>query len=274
MARLAPKTEALRALFARSGNRCAYPGCTSPLINDRNQFIAQVCHIEAAVEGGERFNFDQTDEQRRGYANLILLCYPHHIETNEVETYPVARLWEMKAAHEGRFEQTPFKINESLLYKIADEMEQYWRQVEELHRNHHIVSELAIEIDAKASFMDLAQQANKYAADVIWLRDMVQESDDSLLRDMTETLKSFGASDQVIEERQHDLRPFGIRNWEVLNLGFANTIAKLRVVLAQMELKYLEEFLKLNPTDRGARLRMEALKKEFATMATSAGYAD
>ncbi len=50
MARLAPKAEILRALFARSGNQCAFPGCTQPLINDKNKFIAQVCHIEAASD--------------------------------------------------------------------------------------------------------------------------------------------------------------------------------------------------------------------------------
>ena len=92
MARLAPKTDVLRALFMRSGNQCAFPGCTQPLVNDKNKFIAQVCHIEAASEGGERFNPDGNDEHRRSYENLLILCYPHHIETNDVEEYPVDRL--------------------------------------------------------------------------------------------------------------------------------------------------------------------------------------
>jgi hypothetical protein len=140
MGRLSPKADVLRALFARSGNRCAFPGCTSSLINERNQFIAQVCHIEAAEEGGERFNPRQTDEERRQYENLLILCYPHHVETNDVDAYPAQMLLEIKATHEQNFEKNPFKIDESVLYKIALEMEQYWSRVAVLHRDHHVVS--------------------------------------------------------------------------------------------------------------------------------------
>ncbi len=95
MARLAPKIDVLKALFARSGNQCAFPGCTQPLINGKNKFVAQVCHIEAASEGGERYSPEGNDEQRRNYENLLIFCYPHHIETDDVEDYPVERLLEI-----------------------------------------------------------------------------------------------------------------------------------------------------------------------------------
>ena len=100
MARLAPKIDTIRSLFAKSGNRCAFPGCTQPLINQKNQFIAQVCHIEAAMEGGERYNPNSNNEYRREYKNLLILCYPHHIETNDVKEYTVDKLTEIKNAHE------------------------------------------------------------------------------------------------------------------------------------------------------------------------------
>ena len=128
MARLAPSTDVLRALFARSGNQCAYPGCTQPIINQRNKFIGQVCHIEAAMPGGERHNKTQSDEQRRDYDNLLLLCYPHHIETNDVGEYPVDKL-AMKLEHERQFLKTDFKIDESELYRLSHEMEQFWGDV-------------------------------------------------------------------------------------------------------------------------------------------------
>jgi hypothetical protein len=85
MTRLTPKSEVIRALFARSGNQCAFPGCAQLLVNHKNQLIGQVCHIEAATPGGERYNQRQTDEERRDYNNLLLLCYPHHVETNDVD---------------------------------------------------------------------------------------------------------------------------------------------------------------------------------------------
>lgn len=125
MARLAPKTDDIRALFARSGNQCTFPGCTQPLINDKNQFIGQVCHIEAAMPSGERYNPDQTDEARRAYDNLVLFCYPHHIETNDVLTLTVENLKAIKVQHEAIFEQSDYKIDEAALFKIMDEMGSY-----------------------------------------------------------------------------------------------------------------------------------------------------
>jgi hypothetical protein len=37
-------------------------------------FIGQLCHIEAAEEGGQRFNERMTNEERRAFENLLLLC--------------------------------------------------------------------------------------------------------------------------------------------------------------------------------------------------------
>jgi hypothetical protein len=274
MSRLAPKIDVVRALFARSGNRCAFPGCTSALVNEKNKFIAQVCHIAAAEAGGERFDAAQTDEERRGYANLLILCYPHHVETDDQQLYPTHRLREMKASHEKTFGQTPFKIDESLLYKISHEMEQYWQKVEQLHSEHHVASDLAIEIDAKASFSQLAKQARGLSDDVTRLRDMLLKSDDALAVDLSALLEDLGIPEGRLVEHRTRTRPFHARNWEVLNLGFTNTATKLKVILSQMEIKYLEEFLKLNPNDTSARLEMEHLKSEFEALAISAGYAD
>lgn len=71
MARIAPTRETLIALFAKSGNVCAFPGCTHELVTSRNIFVGQVCHIEAANQGGQRFNPNSTDEQRRSFENLL-----------------------------------------------------------------------------------------------------------------------------------------------------------------------------------------------------------
>ncbi|NNC18609.1 hypothetical protein HJC22_23115 [Corallococcus exiguus] len=66
-------------------------------------FIGQVCHIEAAEEGGERFNPAMTNEERRSVKNLMLMCYPHHQTTNNVEKYSVEWLRRTKEEHERRF---------------------------------------------------------------------------------------------------------------------------------------------------------------------------
>jgi hypothetical protein len=76
--RLTPTSDTLRELFLKSGNLCSFPGCPQLMMNLEGVFIAQICHIEAAEEGGERFNQNMTNEQRRSAANLMLMCYEHH----------------------------------------------------------------------------------------------------------------------------------------------------------------------------------------------------
>ena len=72
MTRLPNTRNIIRQLFALSGNRCAFPGCTHMLINGDRLFIGQICHIEAAKENGQRFNPGQTDEEG---APRIFSCY-------------------------------------------------------------------------------------------------------------------------------------------------------------------------------------------------------
>lgn len=101
--RLAPTRETLRELYLKSGNRCAFPGCKKALFNAKGVFVGQICHIEAAEPGGERFNKHQTNEQRRHPSNLVLMCYDHHVETDDVLKFPVDRMRRIKEEHEKLF---------------------------------------------------------------------------------------------------------------------------------------------------------------------------
>ncbi|KIU11162.1 hypothetical protein SC09_Contig24orf00043 [Bacillus subtilis] len=58
--------------------------------------MGEICHIEAAMPGGERFYPNQTNEERRDFDNLMMLCLDHHKITNNVDKYPVEKLQEMK----------------------------------------------------------------------------------------------------------------------------------------------------------------------------------
>ena len=104
MTRKAPTTETVRFLYLISGNECAFDGCNERIIDSDGDYIGQICHIEAAEKGGERYNdASDDDEARRGIENLVLLCYPHHTKTNNVETWTVEKMRKMKAQHEKRF---------------------------------------------------------------------------------------------------------------------------------------------------------------------------
>ena len=109
-----------------SGNECAMPNCQKKLIaEDGITKISKVCHIEAASEGGSRFNASMTDDQRRGFDNLILLCDEHHsiIDNKEnEEKYPVDLLKEWKRTHESKMIQKKLEQNPSLLVDAINEI--------------------------------------------------------------------------------------------------------------------------------------------------------
>jgi len=270
MQRLAPRADTIRALFARSGNQCAFPGCTQPLINDKNQFIGQVSHIEGALPGGERYNPDQTDEERRGYANLLLFCYPHHIETNDLSEYSVEKLKTFKREHEATFEKSDFKIDEAALFKIMVEMESYWARIERLNTLEHRMAELAFEINTKGSFFDIINSCQENIGYLSGFHDEFHESDEKLKADFDLLLKRKGIDPKVFDDIPYYENSFQNRNWGLHHLGIPNRMQRLKIDLMHLEIKYLEEFLKTNSRDQQARERLEHLKKAFAELAQNA----
>src|SRR5690625_4714515 len=103
--RLKPFTSVLRELYLKSGNECAFLDCNERMIQSDGTFIGEVCHIEAAMPNGPRFNPRQSNEHRRQYDNLMLMCPKHHKVTDNLDKYPVYKLKQIKKDHEGKFEQ-------------------------------------------------------------------------------------------------------------------------------------------------------------------------
>lgn len=89
-----------------SGNECANPSCHNQLsFPDDNAFDSQICHIEAASPNGPRYNPNQTDEERRSFDNLILLCYKcHNMVDNNPDKYTVELLKQWKREHEAKYQ--------------------------------------------------------------------------------------------------------------------------------------------------------------------------
>lgn len=276
MSRIAPKIDVLRALFARSGNQCAFPGCSHPIINSKNKFIGQVCHIEAAMEGGERFNPESNDEYRRSYENLLILCYPHHIETDDVDEYPVSRLVQMKNEHEQLFEKSDFKIDEAELIRLSYEMEKYWSDVERLNKVDHIFADtgLAMEVNGENSFFDVIASAYNAVDGIQNLLESLHQSDETLKQDFESFLSKKGISKELLDDIPYYENPFENRNWESHNLGTPNWLQRLRIDLAHIEVKYLEEYLKTNSNDLIAKNSFENAKNRLKKYAKTAMHID
>lgn len=116
--RIQPTRSTLKKLFALSGNMCAFPGCTQSIVDINGNLIGQICHIEAAEKGGERYNVKQTDQERASFKNLILFCANHHIETNDVKKYTVDVLKEIKKKHEAQHIGNKYKVSDEVLRQV------------------------------------------------------------------------------------------------------------------------------------------------------------
>ncbi|MDT0676472.1 hypothetical protein [Autumnicola musiva] len=117
MARLKPKESVIKRLFALSGNQCAYPSCKEHIVDELGTVIGEVCHIEAAEIGGERYNIDSNDEYRRSFENLILMCSNHHKKTNNTQKYPTPILIKYKLEHENHFVNQPYIATDDVINK-------------------------------------------------------------------------------------------------------------------------------------------------------------
>ena len=117
----------LKRLFGLSRNRCSFPDCEKEMSDNKSAKHSNICHIEAANEGGERWNVNMEDKQRADYDNLILLCPPHHDETNDVGKYKVNVLKKMKKKHEREMEarcsaERPLSQRPSLLADVINKI--------------------------------------------------------------------------------------------------------------------------------------------------------
>lgn len=112
--RLAPTPTVLRELYLKSGNQCAFPGCKELMVDNDGIFVGEVCHIEAAMPGGQRFNLNQTNEDRRKFENLMLMCHKHHRITDDINKYTVEVLKEIKINHENKYTDIEKKISEKI----------------------------------------------------------------------------------------------------------------------------------------------------------------
>jgi hypothetical protein len=106
-----PSITDYKRLFARSGNRCAFPKCPASIVHE-DTLLGEVAHIKGLNAGSARYDSTQTPEERNAYSNLVLLCPNHHtiIDDDEV-SYTVERLYSIKAAHEAS--ATPISSEET-----------------------------------------------------------------------------------------------------------------------------------------------------------------
>jgi CspA family cold shock protein len=103
-----PTRATLKMLFAFSSGTCYYQGCEQPLIKSGwDQVQADVAHICGEREGAPRYDSTMTDDERRSFPNLIVVCPNCHrlIDSLDPAGHPVQLLREMKEHKETHCNQ-------------------------------------------------------------------------------------------------------------------------------------------------------------------------
>jgi hypothetical protein len=97
-----PSLTAVKTLFALSRNICFFTGCEERLTDPKWRTVnAEVAHIKGENPGSARYDEYQSDAERQGFDNLMLLCPKHHklVDKLRPDEYPVDRLQGMKERH-------------------------------------------------------------------------------------------------------------------------------------------------------------------------------
>lgn len=275
MARRSPFTQTLRALFARSGNCCALPGCTATLVTTDGLFVGELAHIEAAEVGGPRYRYDSNDEERRAEPNLMLLCQPCHTEVDaDPHRYKVALLRKFKADHESRNGEKSYKLDERVLFRVMQDMDDYWANLARVHRDEHIVPDLAVPVPVGATFAELADQAHALLSRIDDIASSIHESDERAESDLTALLTRVGIDPAPLAEVPYYENPFISRHWDWTALALPNMTTRLAAALHQLEVLYFQEFVGTHPGDRSAAERLARAKAQLFRTATTTGLAD
>lgn len=274
MARIANTKEEYRALFAKTGNQCAFPGCTHHLIDEDNDFVAQVCHIEAASNGGERYNPDMTDEDRKAIDNLIVLCHEHHIKTNYMELYPVDALQKMKADHESLWAERPYQLPDQSIEQIFKEQRKFEQEILRINAAWREEFDLAMELEFSDDPLDHLNNVVISISKIEDLLDQLRGFLDSLPNEITEFLKDAGYDPDKFEKTPYYHNPFHNAFWEMMNIGVPNFMNTFQFHIKSLEVHIAIQKLKEHPTDTSLKTLLNELKSELSEMASTLAHVD
>jgi len=101
-------------LFAKSNNECSFPECRNKLIDEFDNCLGRIGHIEGVHPGSARFNPNMTNEERANEKNLILLCgYHHDMIDKQKQIYTKQIVLKMKEDHQNKCSMSTYSLSEN-----------------------------------------------------------------------------------------------------------------------------------------------------------------
>ena len=209
-----PTRTTVKKLFARCRNRCAFPECSAPIVEDNGTVTGIICHIRARSPGGPRYSAKQTEEQRHDADNLILMCSRHSkVIDSEPRRYTVTMLEGFKAAHERPFENelsvTEGRQVDLLINAYRDTYINATKVVIERLRAEKVVF-------TKAKGPTIAAPEGSIGSDLLmrnYAKHLIDRYNDFASKQPGRTKFSFAAIHSLIKKR------YRVGKWELVPIG-------------------------------------------------------
>ncbi len=218
--RLTPKPEVLRELYLLSGNNCAMPNCKNVIIDSMGVVVGHICHIEAAMPDGPRFNVAMSNNDRRALSNLILMCSGHHLQIDSKKyeaKWPVAAVRKLKADHEARFKGLDGSLEQRFQSEFVDSTASLDpSEPKSYKRLEQLVPECKLDEE------DAVKRAKQVTAFLKKARLVPQTERDFMLNVINRAIRLDRSSDGDILVHVDDIRSaFGISHSKIKTLGEA-----------------------------------------------------
>lgn len=266
------KEKDLKALFAKSGNLCSFPGCNFEMVDEDNYIMGEIAHIESYNKNGPRHNPRQTEEERNSYENLILLCPNHHkLIDKKFAEYSVEYLKKIKNEHEEKFKNTIVQFDYEKIFKINKELNVYFEKIEKANNKND--SELKMKVNINNDFEDLSLQVNKSVVYIENALKRISKYLENLNDNIIKKLKYLNYNPKEWNKIPYDENEFYNPFWESINIGCDNHFKILKTDLIHMEILYYTEYLKLN-ADKKIAYRLKRLKTKLLDLAEWQIYTD
>ncbi len=151
----------------------------------------------------------------------------------------------------------------------------YWQNIDFLNKYKHTApEEFRMPVDVSKDYMELTNSIIENITTLSQMLSELGEFTDSLWNNLTEYLKQHNVDLSPIENIPYYENPFDHPFWEMLHIGGSNIPRQTILLIKQINLKYLELYVKNNPNDLSAQKKWNELREEFKHIATEFGYAD
>lgn len=271
--RVSVKSETLRLLYAKSGNKCAFQGCNVPIFEENGLYTGKCCHIESYSPNGPRYNNATTIEEKNSYSNLILLCSRHHtIIDNDIDTYTTEKLKEIKFNHENQYTEGHRDLKDDMLIQIEAQIDSFYSRLQLLDEADNTGLKMDINFDSN---LDQCIKDIKTSLDDIFdiLTDL-EERDNRCNEELKKYIESEGVDLSLFKNIDNYRNPFYNRSWETHYLSANNVRSRMILYLSSLKVKILEYMQSKEINSEDISKKLESSRLEFEGLYQRTFYAD